>query len=1019
MKKQLISAILIIAMVITMIPMLSMTAFAASDSTTIDVSDTSPSNLPTGVTYDSGVFTINGASNPITVIGTTTQNTIVVADGTTVTLVLSGASITAPGGSTYSPIDLQGNADVTLTLADGTTSTMSAVNANLCAGIHAASTGGISATLTINGAGSLYANGASSGAGIGGAFNASGGEDGGNITISGGTVNATGGNNAAGIGGGGDMNTGSGGGAGGNIIINGDANVTATGGHSGAGIGGGDSSTGGNITISGSANVIATGGFSGAGIGGGVCSEGGNITINGGTVTASTTNGNAAGIGGGANGDGGNITINGGTVTATGDWTGAGIGGGDGGTGGNISISPSAVVMAASNGIGNSAIQAVSGSGSVINAALDNAISASGDSYLKCNENILKLPAYYKCFAFNAAAASPIKAYSDSACNSFSFVADIITSPDSAVNIPLSATIDAAPASVSIGYLLTVNLDGGNGSTVSGSYVSGAAVSIDAGTKSGCVFSGWTNSNGGTFDDANSASTTFTMPGNATTITANWTQDTKTYTLTVNLNGGNGSTASGSYASGTLVNINAGTKHGYTFNGWTSSNGGTFDDANCTSTTFTMPGNATTITANWARNSTGGSGGGSSSSYTPPENNNTIVIVDGENYYIGTENKNGSSTSASVDQNKLTDKIAKASESSSVIFPVSANTNVTAQLVVKNIEDMAKKDMTLTVQTGNVSYILKTSAIDTAKITASLGTTDSNAIPFNVSIANSNVAVNGTTVIVSPVEFTITATYNGKTVNVDTFNSFVDRIIEITADQARHITTAVAVEPNGSLRHVPTKVAIISGKYCAVINSLTNSTYTVISHPYEFKDITNHWAKDTINNMGSRMVVNGVSEGIYQPDRNITRAEFAAIIVKALGLAPGTGKNGFSDVETSKWYSGYIETANVYGIIQGYNTTTFGPNDLITREQAMTMIANAMKITGLKSEIKDSEISSLFEKYSDGAVASAYAKSSIAACLKTGIVTGRGSNTIAPKYYITRAEVAVIVQSLLQKSNLI
>jgi hypothetical protein len=78
-----------------------------------------------------------------------------------------------------------------------------------------------------------------------------------------------------------------------------------------------------------------------------------------------------------------------------------------------------------------------------------------------------------------------------------------------------------------------------------------------------------------------------------------------------------------------------------------------------------------------------------------------------------------------------------------------------------------------------------------------------------------------------------------------------------------------------------------------------------------------------------------------------------------------------------------------------------------------------MKITSLKSELKDSEINALIANYADGTTASDYAKTNIAACLKTGMVTGRTNDTIAPKDCITRAEVAVIVQRLLQKSDLI
>ena len=83
-------------------------------------------------------------------------------------------------------------------------------------------------------------------------------------------------------------------------------------------------------------------------------------------------------------------------------------------------------------------------------------------------------------------------------------------------------------------------------------------------------------------------------------------EETK-YSLTVNLNGGNGTTTGGQYTKGTEIRIDAGTKSGYRFAGWTSSNGGSFADASSASTTFTMPANDTTITANWKKKSSGGS----------------------------------------------------------------------------------------------------------------------------------------------------------------------------------------------------------------------------------------------------------------------------------------------------------------------------------------------------------------------------------------------------------------------------
>lgn len=85
-----------------------------------------------------------------------------------------------------------------------------------------------------------------------------------------------------------------------------------------------------------------------------------------------------------------------------------------------------------------------------------------------------------------------------------------------------------------------------------------------------------------------------------------------TYTLTINLNGGSGGIIGGEYPAGEVVNIDAGSRSNYRFDGWTSSNGGGFADASSASTTFTMPAADTTITATWSYN---GGGGGSSYDY--------------------------------------------------------------------------------------------------------------------------------------------------------------------------------------------------------------------------------------------------------------------------------------------------------------------------------------------------------------------------------------------------------------------
>ena len=264
------------------------------------------------------------------------------------------------------------------------------------AGLEKTSTGKLTLKDDNKEAGSLTATGGASAAGIGGDWKGSGE----NITINGGEVTASGGDNwddcGAGIGGGN-------GGVGKNITITG-GTVNATGGYGGGAAGiGGAFANGENITITGG-TVNAAGSYfdhgMGAGIGGGGNSSGNNITITGGTVNVTGGYGGGAGIGGGAEGGGGNnITIKGGTVTATGGGyrgnSGAGIGGGSSGSGENITINDGKVTATGGSyaaGIGGGSVgawggDAGSGKNITINGGTVNATGTDGGAGIGGGEN--------------------------------------------------------------------------------------------------------------------------------------------------------------------------------------------------------------------------------------------------------------------------------------------------------------------------------------------------------------------------------------------------------------------------------------------------------------------------------------------------------------------------------------------------------------------------------------------------------------------------------------------------------
>ena len=432
----------------------------------------------------------------------------------------------------------------------------------------------------------------------------------------------------------------------------------------------------------------------------------------------------------------------------------------------------------------------------------------------------------------------------------------------------------------------------------------------------------------------------------------------------------------------------------------------------------------------------GGSTSPASTESTKPAETAVIVLVNGKSENAGkaTTTKDGERTvtTIAVDQAKLEQRLSQEGKNAVVTIPVNIQSDVIiGELdgqMVKNLQD---KTAVLQLRTESASYSLPSQQLDLAAISAQLGqNVELKDIKLQVEIAQSpgetvkivesSAQKGGFVVVAPPMDFSVTVSSNGGSTELTKFSVYVERTVRIPDGvDPNKITTGIVVEPDGTVRHVPTKVTSVDGKYYAVINSLTNSTYSVVWHPQEYADAANHWAKEAINDMGSRMVVTGVGNDLYEPDRDITRAEFATIVVRALGLKPGTGNSPFTDVSSSEWYSPYIQTAAEYGVVSGYGNGKYGPMDTITREQAMVMIARAMNITGLKSGVAATEADSLLSVFGDWQQASSWAKEYIAACVKAGLVSGKEGNSLEPKEDITRAEVAVIVKRLLQMSHLI
>ena len=174
-----------------------------------------------------------------------------------------------------------------------------------------------------------------------------------------------------------------------------------------------------------------------------------------------------------------------------------------------------------------------------------------------------------------------------------------------------------------------------------------------------------------------------------------------------------------------------------------------------------------------------------------------------------------------------------------------------------------------------------------------------------------------------------------------------------------------------------------------------------------FSDTVGHWAKADIEEMANRGVVSGVGDGLFEPDRPVTRAEFAALITRALGLPQGQAQD-WKDVASDVWYAQPVSAAASVGIIAGYDGW-FRPEERITREEMAVMMAKAYAYAGGQSP----DTAGALEKYGDTDAVSSWAHESMEIASALGLIQGVTPSAIAPQDTATRAQAASILKRLL------
>ena len=183
-----------------------------------------------------------------------------------------------------------------------------------------------------------------------------------------------------------------------------------------------------------------------------------------------------------------------------------------------------------------------------------------------------------------------------------------------------------------------------------------------------------------------------------------------------------------------------------------------------------------------------------------------------------------------------------------------------------------------------------------------------------------------------------------------------------------------------------------------------------------FSDIQSHQNQTAIELLAALGVINGKSDTSFDPDATMTRAEFAAIVTRALGL-PDKDTNVFSDVPPTEWYAPPIATAYYYEIMAGTSATTFNPRGTITRQEAAVMVARAARLCGMDTARTDAEIRDTLAAFGDYRTVASWAQEAMAFCYSAGIMDDSEFD-IQPGIAILRCEVAEMLYRLLAMANL-
>lgn len=194
------------------------------------------------------------------------------------------------------------------------------------------------------------------------------------------------------------------------------------------------------------------------------------------------------------------------------------------------------------------------------------------------------------------------------------------------------------------------------------------------------------------------------------------------------------------------------------------------------------------------------------------------------------------------------------------------------------------------------------------------------------------------------------------------------------------------------------------------------SKYALLEAVGSFNDVDDHWAAKEINIMAANGLIKGMTEGEFQPDTQITRAQFVSLIARIADLkAPEKDAGKFTDIPADSWCHDAVEAAVENGIVSGVGNNRFAPDQTITREEMAVILSKVLKCKNISSTETVSDQEALLKAFNDRVEISCWAAESVIEVVQNKLMLGRDGGFFVPRGNASRGEAAAVLYKIMIK----